>query len=66
VPPWATGITYSGTQEAIDQKAAIDGAAGRMQRALDQWERIVRDELATRGGRIYEKPGQKIPIWGKK
>lgn len=48
---------YSGSQ---------DGAAARLQRAYEQLERIVRDELATRGGRVYEKPGQKIPIWGSK
>ncbi len=54
--------SYSGTQEAIDQKAGVDGLTGRRQRSIEQLEQVV----AREGGRVYETDGSKIPIWGTK
>jgi hypothetical protein len=57
---------YSGTQAAVDEKAGVDGLTPRHRRALEHLQRVIENELKASGGRIYETPGQKIPVWGKK
>jgi hypothetical protein len=57
---------YSGTQAAVDEKAGVDGLTPRQQRAVEHLHRVIENELKASGGRIYETPGQKIPVWGKK
>ena len=45
--PWS----YSGTQEAIDQKTDIDGLISRSERELKAFRRHVDQKLATKGQR---------------
>jgi hypothetical protein len=58
--------SYSGTQAAIDKKAGVDGLTPRQQRALESLLHAIERELGQKGERVYETPGQKLPIWGKK
>jgi hypothetical protein len=53
--------SYSGTQEAVDQNAGVDGLAPRQQRSIEQLERAITQE----GGRIYASADSKLPIWAK-
>ena len=57
---------YSGTQEAIDKKAGIDGLTPRQQRALESLLRAIEQELKDSGERIYETADRQLPIWGQK
>jgi hypothetical protein len=47
--PWS----YSGTQEAIDQKADVDGLIARSELELKAFRRHLEQELATKGQRLY-------------
>jgi len=40
---------YSGTQEQVDQKAGVDGYAGRRDRELRSFQRHVEQDLKTKG-----------------
>ena len=47
--PWS----YSGTQEAIDEKAGIDGLIARSERELKAFRQHLERELAKNGQRLY-------------
>ena len=58
--PWS----YSGTQEAIDQKTDIDGLISRSERELKAFRRHVEQELATKGQRLYADGDRPMLIRG--
>ena len=47
--PWS----YSGSQEAIDLKAGIDGLTVRSERELEAFRRYIERELEQGGYRLY-------------
>jgi hypothetical protein len=57
--------TYSGTQEAVDQKAQVDGAALRQQREIWRLEKSIDTELKSTGARIYSTQETRFPIWSR-
>ena len=58
-------MSYSGTQEAIDQKNGVDGLMLRKKQTIEQLERIVSDEMKANRGRLFESADTKFPIWAK-
>jgi hypothetical protein len=57
--------TYSGTQEAIDTAAGVEGYEARYKRQLAAFERHVINELKASGCCLYSVPGEELPEWGK-
>jgi hypothetical protein len=60
--PWS----YSGTQEAIDQKHGADGLRERRMHEIDMFRRHVEYELGVQKRRLYEVEGRETLMWGKK
>jgi hypothetical protein len=58
--PWS----YSGRQEAIDQKAHVDGLIARSERELKAFRRHLERELATNGQRLYADGDRSMLIRG--
>jgi hypothetical protein len=56
--------SYSGTQEAVDQKAAVDGLSSRRERAIDGFKRAVEIELTRERMRLYAVEGRLLLIRG--
>jgi hypothetical protein len=59
-------VTYTGTQAQLDANKRVDGLALQKERAIAALERGIARELQLKNERLYEVPGQKMPIWGKK
>lgn len=60
--PWS----YSDTQEAIDQKAGVDGLRIRFEQEMDAFRRHVEKELAESGQRLYAVAGTPLLVRGPK
>jgi len=58
--PWS----YSGTQEAIDQKADIDGVIARSEQELKAFRRHLEQELVAKGQRLYADGDRPVLIRG--
>lgn len=56
--------TYSGTQEAIDQKAGVDGLKGRRERATAQLRAVLKKELDAARFRLYADGDRPMLIRG--
>ena len=59
-------VAYTGAQAQLDVNNGIaDGLDLQKERAIAALERSIAQELQSKNERLYEVPGQKIPVWGK-
>lgn len=57
---------YAGAQAVRDEQAGIDGVAARREREIEGLRQALEQELNEKGARVYESPGQKLPLWSSK